>query len=93
MLGLSGNGTHMTAVQHEVLIGDAAAPYVAGVRHYLVNSPHMDMAQHKTTYALLRELLPLHGCSPGELQKRLDMMTQHAFVAGALHCPSLTCER
>ncbi len=54
-----------------------------GVRHYLVNSPHMDMAQHKTTYALLRELLPLHGCGPGSLQARLDKMTQRAFIAGA----------
>ena len=61
---------------------DIAVP-TAGVRHYLVNSPHMDMAQHKTTYALLRELLPLHSCSPGELQARLDQMTQRAFIAGA----------
>ncbi len=67
---------------HAALIADVAGPD-AGVRHYLVNSPHMDMAQHKTTYALLRELLPLHGCSPGELQARLDQMTQRAFIAGA----------
>ena len=52
------------------------------MRHYLVNSPHMDMAQHKTTYALLRELLPLHACSPGELPARLDAMPQRAFIAG-----------
>lgn len=57
-------------------------PACPGVRHYLVNAPHSDMAQHKTTYALLRELLPLHSCPPGELQTKLDLITQHAFIAG-----------
>ena len=55
----------------------------AGVRHYLVNSPHPDMAQHKTTYSLLRQLLPLATCPADELQARLDQVTQRTFVAGA----------
>ena len=40
------------------------------------------MAQHATTYALLRELLPLHSLSKGELQAKLDDIGQHAFIAG-----------
>ena len=54
-----------------------------GVRHYLVNSPHMDMAQHVTTYSLLRQLLPLASCPPDKLHAQLDQVTERAFVAGA----------
>jgi hypothetical protein len=67
----------------------SAARFTAGVRHYLVNAPHNDMAQHTTTYSLLRQLLPLATCSTDELKARLDQVTQRTFIAGARQGPSL----
>ena len=50
-----------------------------------MDAPHPDMAQHTTTYSLLKQLLPLATCPADELQSRLDQVTEQAFVAGAVH--------